>query len=166
MRGASFTVRLPLAIVRRPGPEAPALTGGPSPAQRELTGLRLLVVDDEEDTREMLVLLLEAQGAQVFQASSAAEGRHKLQVERPDVLLSDVGMPSEDGYAFIESVRALPREAGGDVPAIALTAYARSGDRTQALAAGFHSHIAKPVEPRELSAIITALVRHSRSFQK
>jgi CheY-like chemotaxis protein/two-component sensor histidine kinase len=163
-RGASFTVRLPLSVTRRRETDPP-LSPVPSahPPPGELSGLHLLIVDDEEDTREMLAMVLEASGARVSQASSAAEGRRQLQAVRPDVLMSDIGMPGENGYSFIQSVRALPWEAGGNVPAIALTAYARSEDRTQALAAGFTAHVAKPVETRELSATITALARHVRS---
>jgi PAS domain S-box-containing protein len=166
-QGASFTVRLPLAAARRrtahPSPSLPpSLPSQGFSCPPELDGLRLLVVDDEEDTREMLVTLLEGCGARVRAASSVAEALRLLSAERPDVLLSDIGMPGEDGYALIERLRALPSEAGGDLPAVALTAYARSEDRTRALLSGFSTHVPKPVEPLELFAVIASLARRAR----
>ena len=102
-----------------------------------LDGLRVLVVDDEQDTREMLKAGLGQCGAEVTPAKSAAEALSEMAQHLPDVLISDIGMPDEDGYAFIRKVRALPAEQGGQVPAIALTAYARAEDRLQALRAGY-----------------------------
>lgn len=163
-RGASFTVRLPLSVTSRREPEPPASHLPPIAAasSNELDGLRLLVVDDEADAREMLTLLLESHGATVYQAASAAEGRQLFAAERPDVLVSDIGMPGENGYSLIASIRKLSLGEGGNVPAVALTAYARSDDRTKALTAGFTSHVAKPVEPSELIAVIASLARYSR----
>lgn len=161
-RGATFTVLLPLA------PARPGEPGSPPPLQPvpsshdlayppDLAGLHLLVVDDEADTREMLRALLEQCGARVRLAASAADAMAQLTAEPPDLLVSDIGMPGEDGYALIRKLRGLPPEAGGDTPAVALTAYARSGDRARALLAGFNNHLAKPVEPTELLAAIVAL---------
>ena len=166
-QGASFTVRLPLSVARRQEPaERPGSSARPASltaaSRGELTGLRLLVVDDEQDARDMLAVLLEASGATVRQAASADEGRRLLAAERADVVVSDIGMPGEDGYAFIASLRQLPPGEGGTVPAVALTAYARSDDRTRALKAGFSNHVAKPVEPAELIAVIASLARLAR----
>ncbi len=123
----------------------------------ELDGLRVLIVDDEPDTRELLAFVLTNCGAQVIQASSAAEALELLQREVPDVLVSDIGMPEEDGYSLIRRVRALPVESGGRTPAAALTAYAREEDRIRALMAGFQIHVPKPVGPSELVAVVANL---------
>ncbi|NRD68638.1 response regulator, partial [Corallococcus exiguus] len=161
-RGATFTVRLPLSVTQRrdpampPSPKPPAAERMPSPPP-ELGGVRVLVVDDEEDARELLRTLLEDSGARVVTAGSALEGLQVLQAEHPDVLVSDIGMPVTDGYGFIERVRALSAEKGGHTPAVAITAYARSEDRTRVLRAGFQSHVPKPVEPGELLAVIASL---------
>jgi len=167
--GARFTVRLPLSAtrLRESGPPLPtghSLLAKESGAPPELHGLRVLVVDDEEDARDMLRTLLESCGAQVRVASSVEEGLHELTCEPPDVLLSDIGMPGQDGYTFMERVRKLPRErGGGNVSAVALTAYARVEDRTQALLAGFDHHVTKPVDPMELLAVVASLsVRAAR----
>ncbi|RYE83914.1 MAG: response regulator, partial [Myxococcales bacterium] len=150
-QGATFTVRLPVAVARRESVAPPGPLPWREPAatvpRGELAGLLLLVVDDDGDARDMLAILLEASGARVRLASSAAEGRELFAAERPDVVVSDIGMAGENGHALIESLRRLPPGQGGDVPAVALTAYARSEDRTRALKAGFSSHVAKPVEP-------------------
>jgi PAS domain S-box-containing protein len=163
-KGATFVVKLPLKIVhaamhedewQHPG------SMGTLPAFRrnvELKGLRILIVDDEDDAREMLRRLLEGCGAELFTARSAVEGLAQVEARLPDVLISDIGMPEVDGYEFLRRVRALPAAAGGRVPAVALTAFARSEDRTRALRSGFHSHVSKPVEPMELIATIAALV--------
>jgi CheY-like chemotaxis protein len=119
----------------------------PIHARSGLRGLRVLVVDDEPDTREMLTMVLSQCQAEVTTAASAREAMEILPTLRPDVLISDIGMPGEDGYALIRQVRALPPEQGGGVPAVALTAFARSEDRTLALVSGFQMHIPKPVDP-------------------
>ncbi|RKH82591.1 PAS domain S-box protein [Corallococcus sp. AB032C] len=161
-RGATFTVRLPLSVTQwrdptmPPSPKPPVAERMPSPPP-ELGGVRVLVVDDEEDARELLRTLLEDSGAHVVTAGSALEGLQVLQAEHPDVLVSDIGMPVTDGYGFIERVRALSAEKGGHTPAVAITAYARSEDRTRVLRAGFQSHVPKPVEPGELLAVIASL---------
>lgn len=166
-RGASFTVRIPLAVTLRREIEAPETLRKEAAKQDlhcppELAGLRVLIVDDERDTREMLGMLLRRCGVEVFLAASAAEALRLIEAERPDVLVSDIGMPGEDGYSLLEKLRKLPRESGGNLPAVALTAYARSEDRTRALLAGFNNHVAKPVEPLELLAVIASLSWRTR----
>ncbi len=165
--GASFTVRLPMAVaMRRETTPSPALQQSTSAqgvaCPPELHGLHVLVVDDEPDTREMLRAMLEQCGVRVRVAGSAAEAFERFVEERPDLLLSDIGMPGEDGYALVEKVRACAARDGGDVPAVALTAYARTEDRTRALLAGFSNHVAKPVEPLELLAVIASLSGRTR----
>jgi signal transduction histidine kinase/ActR/RegA family two-component response regulator len=165
-RGATFTVSLPL-LLPQPAPitaHAPAQTTaalasvGPDFAgAQELAGVRVLVVDDEADARELFAVTLSDCGAQVLSAASAAEALALLERERPDALLADIGMPEEDGYALITKVRALPTERGGRTPAAALTAYARAEDRLRALSAGFQVHLSKPVQPAELIAVVANL---------
>ena len=151
-RGATFTVRLSVRAVRGPEAEArPPEAPGP-----DLAGVRVLVVEDEPDAREMVAVLLRHYGAEVRVAGSAAEAWGQLSAgELPDVLISDLSMPEEDGYALIARVRALP--AGGQIPAVALTAHARAEDRRRALAAGFQEHLAKPVDPDELIRTVAGL---------
>ena len=117
----------------------------------------MLVVDDEEDARALVQRLLVARGATVRTAGSAAEALESIQVERPHVLVSDIGMPNEDGYALIRRVRALEAGRGDALPAVALTAYARAEDRMKAVLAGFQMHVAKPVEPAELLTMVASL---------
>jgi signal transduction histidine kinase len=151
-RGATFTVRLPALPAR---PEAGG--GAARPPGRGAGGLRVLVVDDEPDAREMLALVLGGCGAEVTAVASAREALEALPRLRPDVLISDLAMPGEDGYALIRRVRALPAEEGGRVPAAALTAYALAEDRARALSAGFQIHVPKPVDPAELAAVVENL---------
>ena len=125
----------------------------------DLHGLRVLVVDDEPDTRELIQQLLSECRAEVHTAASAAEALALLQTLRPDLLLSDIGMPVCDGYQLIRDIRKLPPEQGGKTPAIALTAFARSEDRTRAMLAGYQVHVAKPIEPQELVATVASLAR-------
>ncbi|MET0286332.1 MAG: ATP-binding protein [Polyangiales bacterium] len=159
-QGASFFVRLPLAIVRS---ARGSTTTASEPARstqeypRELRGLRLLIVDDDQDSRDMLQATLEQGGCLVRSAGSAQELRALLREELPDLILSDIGMPEEDGYSLIQQVRRLPPEEGGRVPAVAITAYARSEDRAHALRAGFDNHVTKPVDSDELFAVLAAL---------
>jgi CheY-like chemotaxis protein len=120
--------------------------------------VRVLVVDDEQGTRELLRALLEERGAVVTSVSNAAATLEQLQREPPDLLVSDIGMPDEDGYALIRQVRALPPAQGGQVPAAALTAYTRLEDRTRALSAGFHVYVPKPVDPLELLMALANLI--------
>jgi signal transduction histidine kinase/DNA-binding NarL/FixJ family response regulator len=158
-KGAVFTVTLPIEVRQRArNSEVVRLSERP-PLDRphEIEGLRVLVVDDEPDARELLRTLLESCKIEVTTASSAAEAMDVVRRTPLDVLLSDVAMPEEDGLSFIRRVRALSREDGGRVPAVALTAYARLEDRTRALRAGFNAHVAKPVEPNELLAVLSSL---------
>jgi signal transduction histidine kinase/ActR/RegA family two-component response regulator len=160
-KGAVFTVCLPISPKRAFSFErAPALRMVSSPELRlpkELDGVRVVVVDDEPDARELLAELLASCDATVWTASSAAEALDLVREHLPDVLVSDIGMPGEDGYALIKKLRALPAEEGGRTPAVALTAYARVEDRTKALVAGFHMHVPKPVEASELLSVLTGL---------
>ncbi len=165
-QGATFIVQLPLAP--RHGrtqtwqPEfATAPATQPEDTEPSLAGLRVLIVDDEADARELLCVILEQQEAEVISASSTREALSLLQHWRPEVLVSDIGMPGEDGYALIRQVRSLAAEQGGTIPAIALSAYAREEDRRQALEAGFQQHLTKPVEPAQLVRMVAALAAQS-----
>ncbi|HZH33099.1 MAG TPA: ATP-binding protein [Pyrinomonadaceae bacterium] len=165
-RGATFYVQLPLLLARRK-------TDAGAPARRHptaggngvsfdcpptLEGLRVLVVDDETDTRHLLRTVLERCGSEVTTAASAAEALAAFTQSKPDVLISDIGLPEEDGYELICKLRAAEAAgAGGRIPAIALTAYARVEDRVRALNAGFQVHVPKPIEPVELLAVVASL---------
>jgi CheY-like chemotaxis protein/two-component sensor histidine kinase len=164
-RGATFTVLLPPAQARQARPER-AAPPAVLPPHAVLARRRIVVVDDEEDNREVLKVMLEEYGAHVVTAASASEALRAVREGRPDLLVSDIGMPGEDGYRLISQVRALPAEEGGGVPAVALTAYARVEDRTRALTAGFNMHVAKPVEPTELLSILSNLVMLSAGSQE
>ena len=164
-RGSAFFVRLPLSLVRSESAsrilaEHPRVGGNGSglDCPPELIGLRILIVDDEREARELLALVLSNCGALVTEASSAAEAYDSLKANRVDIVVSDLGMPGEDGYSLIKRIRELSANDGGRTPVIALTAYARAEDRTRALRAGFNSHIAKPVEPSEIVALIASVV--------
>jgi two-component system CheB/CheR fusion protein len=152
--GATFTVTLPVPPVSLGEPEAMAAG--------ELAGLRILVVEDDPSSREMLTNLLESYGAEVAAAASAAEGFAALGRAVPDVLVSDIGMAEESGYDLIRRIRALPPERGGAVPAMAFTAYSSEADRQEAFAAGFQLHLAKPTDPAKLRSAIASLARPSR----
>ncbi|MFZ5892729.1 MAG: PAS domain S-box protein [Myxococcota bacterium] len=162
--GATFTVTLPIAGVepRSAGSERSVRqfrAGGAFERPDHIRGLRVLVVDDEEDARRLLALVLEDCGCEITMAGSVEEAMRRFLEAPPDVLLSDIAMPGEDGYDLIRKVRALPRDQGGDVPAAALTAYARAEDRRSMLNAGYSIHLAKPVEPAELVAVVAMLSR-------
>jgi len=171
-KGSTFTVNLPLAVIRHtPGgsrqhPRAPA----PLPSDWgdvDLGGVKILVVDDQPDARELVARILTDCRALVVAASGAAEALELVQSWRPDVLVSDVGMPDMDGYMLLQKVRELPPDRGGRTPAIALTAFARSEDRTRALHGGFQVHCSKPVEPAELIASVASVAgRTSRSGRR
>ena len=128
-----------------------------------LSGITILAVDDEADARQIVKLVLEEHGAVVDTAASAGEGLELLKQRRYNVILSDLGMPDEDGYTFIGKVRELGSDRGGNTPAAALTAFARSDDRTRIFKAGYQMHIAKPVEPVELVASVATLADISRT---
>ena len=163
-QGATFTVKLPLLTIHPKsfGEERihPKASDHPLPTDcpESLEGLKVLVVDDEPDTRNLLKAILEQCGAEVSTAESAREALELLPEVKPDVLVSDIGMPNEDGYELIQKVRALPTEKGGRIPAVALTAYARAEDRLRVLRSGYQMHVSKPVEVPELVTIIANLV--------
>jgi signal transduction histidine kinase/CheY-like chemotaxis protein len=161
-RGSTFRVSLPAHRVRPrakdPEPvRAPAAARAAPPAPASLDSLRILVVDDDRDTLEVVRELLELAGAHVLSAASAADALRLVRREVPDVLVSDIGMPDEDGYDLIRAVRALAPEEGGKVPAAALTAFTQPDLREQALAAGYELYLAKPIEPGELTAAVARL---------
>lgn len=174
--GSTFTVALPMAAPRassdagggRTTARPHAATGSRHPELREgvawsaattqLRGATILVVDDEPDARSLLLQLLEDEGARVLVAESAAQAYEAVQRDRPDLLVSDAGMPGEDGLSLLRRIRGLAADRGGDVPAIALTAYAHAEDRAKAIRAGFQVHVPKPVEPAELLRTIDALL--------
>ncbi len=160
-KGSVFTVKLPLVLISRTAegqrrhPTAATTLPEQQPA---LDGLRVLVVDDEADSNEAVRALLSSCGAEVRPATSVAQALEILGEWTPHLLVSDIGMPGEDGYALIAKVRAL-EDGGKRIPAIALTAHASVEDRVRVLSAGFQMHVPKPVEPAELLAAV-ASVRH------
>jgi PAS domain S-box-containing protein len=165
-QGATFTVILPITPVyqvdasgARVHPGAKDLLPAMDDCHDRLDGLRILVVDDEGDTRELLKQGLEYCGATVSVVGSAAEALDALSAGVPDILISDIGMPGTDGYDLIRQVRGLSPEGGGKIPAIALTAYTRTEDRLQSLRAGYDMHVPKPVELAELVAVASTVVR-------
>ena len=166
-RGATFVVSLPLAT--RPEEPLPAFAEAvpaedPPRAEPQclLDGIRVLVVEDEVDARDALSVIMSQAGATVTAVGTARDALSKLTAWRPDVLVCDIGLPAEDGYALIGKVRALGVDRGGSVPAVALTAYAQASDRARALAAGFQAHVAKPCEPDQLLRVLARSVRRPR----
>lgn len=129
---------------------------------KELYGLKILVVDDDQDTRDLLEWVLKRVGAEVVAVPSAKAAMEALEKSRPHILVSDIAMPDEDGLSLMRRIRALPKEAGGRIPAVALTAHSMVQDRLQSLRAGFQSHVPKPVVPEELVEVVTSIV-HLRS---
>jgi CheY-like chemotaxis protein len=166
-QGATFRVRLPLMIVH-PTPQEVRREHPRSERREPLTGLgdlqgvRVLALDDEADALTLLRVVLEASGAQVVTMSSPTAALEAIEQARPDVLVVDLGMPGMDGFEFISKIRASTNPLVRDVPAAALTAFARSEDRTRALRSGFEMHLAKPVDPGELVASVATLVKRSR----
>jgi PAS domain S-box-containing protein len=152
--GATFTVRLPLLNVE---PEIKQTDDLPQQAL-DLTGIRVLAVDDDPDARELLTVLLAQYGAEVLTVTSAAEVLANLESFQPDVLVSDIGMPEVDGYSLIQQIRTLTPEKGGQIPAIALTAYARVDDHQRAISSGYQRHVTKPLDPEQLVQAVVALV--------
>jgi PAS domain S-box-containing protein len=159
--GATFVVTLPLAPpeTARAHSRKPALQAADATASRPsgLDGIRVLVVDDELDARELVTMLLREAGAETVEASCVSSALAAMDRAHPDVLVSDIGMPLEDGYSLLRKLRSRPREAGGNVPAIALTAFTRGEDVARSSEAGFARHLAKPVEPSELVAAVRQL---------
>jgi PAS domain S-box-containing protein len=159
-QGATFIVALPVAAVRNEGDrEHPSAYKAPvvDCDELHLEGLKVLVVDDELDARNLIKRVLKECRAEVTLAAGADEGLAAIKAVRPHVIISDVGMPGKDGYQFIRDVRSLMASEGGHTPAIALTAFARSEDRTRAMLAGYQVHMAKPIEPHELLATVASL---------
>jgi CheY-like chemotaxis protein len=164
-KGSTFTITLPIRAVAPPSAlERPSArqTDRTEEGQTTIRGVRVLVVEDDADARELLKTVLEDGGASVDTAASAEEGLERLSDFRPDVLVSDIGMPIVDGYAFMRRVRALRAAEGGAIPAVALTAYAREEDRMKALSAGFTTHLAKPITPDVLGAVVRNLASVAR----
>jgi len=158
-RGATFIVRLPLVSARVESQE-PAPPEEPKPAGGvRLDGIRVLVVDDESDSREVMAHALEDSGATVSVAENARQAMEILEESEMDVLLADIAMPEEDGYALIHRIRSSPAGRIAAIPAAAVTAHARDDERRRALAAGFHLHLAKPLEPGQLTRTVQALAR-------
>jgi PAS domain S-box-containing protein len=165
-QGSTFVIALPLTVLhgspeRETERRHPRLTPkriGAADFDVDIRGIRVLLVDDEKDARALVTTLLESCHAIVTAAESANDALTLLQENKFDLLISDIGMPGEDGYSLIKRVRSLGSSTGGDIPAIALTAYARFEDRVKAMAAGFQMHIAKPVEPVELITVVAAAV--------
>jgi PAS domain S-box-containing protein len=161
-QGTTFTVSLPIAVTREEekGREHPKSEAGremPEVAGLSLAGLRVLVVEDEPDARELIRRMLTEHRAVVRMAASADEGMALLGEGPADVIISDIGMPGKDGYQFLREVRKLPAERGGKTPAIALTAFARSEDRTRAMLAGYQVHLSKPIDGHELVATVAGV---------
>ncbi len=162
-QGATFTVRLPFMVSSdhqveaRPTQPVAAAVEASERHSPSLAGLRVLIVDDEFDARELVTTMLERCGAKVKAAASAREGLESIESWKPDVLIADIGMSVVDGYGLIKQVRGLPKERGGHTPALALTAYARTEDRVRALSAGYQVHLSKPVDRIELAAVVASL---------
>jgi CheY-like chemotaxis protein len=165
-RGSTFIVRLPIPAVHL----NPAVTREhlqpPSGAPPQLVGLRVLVVEDDGDSRSFIVQMLQDWGCLVRTAATAGEAAAAFEREPPDVLLSDIGLPDMSGYDLIRRIRSLAPEMGGQVPAAALTAYASAQDRRKALGTGYLLHIAKPVEAAELMSAVAALARYAAARPK
>ena len=162
-QGTTVTVYLPLTVVHRSTgigerlhPRSPNLTA-PGVGDQELAGLTVLVVDDQPDARDLVRRVLEDCAAHVLTAGTVDEALALVERRKPDVLISDIGMPGADGFELLRRLRTLGSDRGGKVPAIALTAFARSEDRTRALRAGFLVHVSKPVDPSELVATVASV---------
>ena len=168
--GSTFTVILPISLAHRDVGgalrEHPTVARHPADVGLRLDGLRILAVDDQPDAITAIKTLLQSHGADVRTAASARAALAELDSWRPDVLVSDIGMPHEDGYFLIRELRSRPREDGGDIPAIALTAYGRVQDTVRLLDGGFHMHVTKPVEPAELFAAIRSVTRTASELNK
>ena len=161
-RGATFSIRLPLAQQVEAEPKELAMSALTNTSDAQLNGVRVLVVDDEEIARELVVMILAQAGAETLTAASVSEAMTILATippeQYPDILISDLSMPDEDGYSLIRQLRQLAPERGGRLPAIALTAFGRTEDRVRVLGAGFQTHVTKPVEAEELVTVIASLV--------
>ncbi|CAN5834768.1 hypothetical protein BH18ACI5_BH18ACI5_04920 [soil metagenome] len=166
--GTTVTVLLPVSVVFRNAstsddhhPRSANDTSAPFLPAAELSGLKILVVDDQPDARDLVKRVLEDCSATVVTAARTDDALRLVEEERPDVLITDIGMPDADGFELLRRVREMGSERGGRVPAIALTAFARSEDRTRALRAGFLVHVSKPVDPSELVATVASVARRA-----
>jgi CheY-like chemotaxis protein len=155
--GATFAVRLPLIVAHHRGMSSVVLPPTPETELADLSGVSVLIVEDNDDARKLIAAILRRSGATVVAAENVATALQLLNVRTPDIIISDIEMPGEDGYSLIRKVRG-KESAFRRVPAIALTAYTRGVDRVRALAAGFQTHMAKPVEPAELVAVVRSLL--------
>ena len=170
-RGATFTIRLPTLTVADPAGSWSRLADrrsvrsleSPRRRSQRLDEVQVLLVDDQDDGRTLTSLVLTEAGASVTAVSSAGEALEWLEEQRPDVLVTDIALPGEDGYALVSQIRRRETEHGGFLPTIALTGFARAEDRTRSLAAGFQAHVSKPLDPAELTAAIAAVVRRPAS---
>ncbi|QKQ76262.1 response regulator [Nostoc sp. TCL240-02] len=160
-QGATFTVKLPLLQNNRENRVNRETTGeiSSSVASTPLAGLRVLVVDDEADTRNFLSFMFEEYGAFATAVASVDEALAVVEQAKPDILISDIGMSEQDGYTLIRKLRSLEAEKGGCIPAIALTAYTREEDRLEALSAGFQQHLSKPIDPTKLIAMVASILK-------
>ena len=159
-RGATFIVRLPILSDREVSTAAVAtdvVTQAAPTGHTRLDGVRVLVVEDDPDGRQLLTILLETAGAMVVSVSSVREALDTLETIRPDVIVSDIAMADEDGYTLIRRVRAREAERGGTIPALALTGYVFPEDRARVLAAGFQAHVGKPAQPGEIVTAVASL---------
>jgi CheY-like chemotaxis protein len=166
--GTTFTVSLPLLVYQRSAVLAGTLAsrGAPAPRPAELhelgadrlANVRVLVVEDEPDSRDMLIDLFRSVGAEAVGVRTTAEALEQVEELPPDVVVSDIELIGEDGYMLVRKLRALPPSEGGRIPAVALTAFSQSADRVRALAAGFQMHVPKPAEPVELITVVASLV--------
>lgn len=167
-KGTTFTIILPLANSGSTPIDTPASIHVQNKKRTmlpelpfDLKGVRALVVDDEEDAREILSTLLTQQGIEVRTSANTEAACAQLDHWRPDVILSDLSMPGKDGLSFIRDIRARTVETGGQVPAVAVTALTRTEDRLRAMQAGYQSHISKPIDPLELFTVMAFLTRKS-----
>ncbi|OKH29001.1 hypothetical protein NIES2101_43535 [Calothrix sp. HK-06] len=156
-KGATFTVKIPLAsqLCVLPTVEAP------DNSTKNLNGIRIFVVDDEQDSLELVAFVLEQAGAIITTFASGIEALQAISKMLPDLIVSDIGMPSMDGYMLIRQIRNMPLQNGGQIPAIALTAYAGEIDHKQALEAGFQHHICKPIEPHDLTQTVLSVLKNA-----
>jgi PAS domain S-box-containing protein len=162
-KGATFTVSLPVRALYSLAGEARTGTDHEptSPTRPDLTGLRVLLVDDDADARELVATLLSGLGAEVVKVASASEALQEIVTTKPDLLLADIAMPGEDGYELMRKVRLLPSHQGGAIAAAALTAHGSAEDRNRAFEAGYQLHIPKPVLPDDLAVTVASLARKS-----
>jgi CheY-like chemotaxis protein len=174
-QGATFICKFPLAgaeqehvpAVERQHPhleQLAKLAKLEAGAEPSLRGVKVLVVDDDEDARDVLKAALKSYGAEVTTATGAPQALDTIASEKIDVLVSDINMPGMDGYELIQRVRAMAPEQGGRIPAVALTAYARAEDRMRALQSGYQTHVPKPVEPAELEIVVATLARSFKGY--